>query len=476
MKNYDIVIIGGGIAGIYTMYNLKKNHPKLKVLLLEKNERFGGRVYSHYEKIDGKDYVMDLGAGRIGFHHKNMVKLINELKLSKYIFPIGNTKNYLELDNRTGLVSDKSDFKEKYGNLLYNFFHSKVFEKIPKFLLKKLYLFEFLSKTFSKKDYKTLENSFEYKNKLYNLNAHDAINVFKTDYNQNSKFFIMKNGFSSIINKMIERISQNKNYILKKNSFVKNINYNIENSLYEINYFVNGDNNNNTNNTNNTNNKIYSKHIICALPRCDLIKFNIIKPYLNELNSINEISKVRIFEIYDKTIKNNEKNDNEVWFKNIGKTTTNEKLQFVIPINPDNGLIMSSYNENISTRDNYWYKLYKKNENKMREILRKKLSIIFNIDVPKSKYMKIHYWPMGVACWKKNIDSYYISQKIINLIPNFYICGENYSNYQAWCEGALISSNEVLEKLECILKNDKKLLNIQNKTKKNIKNIKNMVV
>ena len=96
MKNYDIIIIGGGIAGIYSMYNLQKKYPNLKVLLLEKNERFGGRIYSHYEKIDEKDYIMDLGAGRIGFHHTNMVSLINELKLDKTIIPIENTKNYKE--------------------------------------------------------------------------------------------------------------------------------------------------------------------------------------------------------------------------------------------------------------------------------------------------------------------------------------------------------------------------------------------
>ena len=29
MKNYDIIIIGGGISGIYTMYNLKK-YPTLR--------------------------------------------------------------------------------------------------------------------------------------------------------------------------------------------------------------------------------------------------------------------------------------------------------------------------------------------------------------------------------------------------------------------------------------------------------------
>ena len=30
-------------------------------------------------------------------------------------------------------------------------------------------------------------------------------------------------------------------------------------------------------------------------------------------------------------------------------------------------------------------------------------------------------------------------------MPNFYICGENYSLYQAWCEGALITSEKVVK-------------------------------
>ena len=96
MKNYDIVIVGGGIAGIYSMYNLKKKYPKLKVLLLEKDERFGGRVYSFNEKVDNIDYIMDLGAGRIGYHHKLMVSLIKELKLEKFMFNISNTENYIK--------------------------------------------------------------------------------------------------------------------------------------------------------------------------------------------------------------------------------------------------------------------------------------------------------------------------------------------------------------------------------------------
>ena len=75
---------------------------------------------------------------------------------------------------------------------------------------------------------------------------------------------------------------------------------------------------------------------------------------------------------------------------------------------------------------------------------------------------------------------------MLNLLKNFYICGENYSNYQAWCEGALETSDSVLELIErdinknnnfikkvnnnhSIKKNRKynnKIINV-NKTKKN---------
>ena len=36
MKKYDLIIVGGGISGIYTMYNLKKKYPNLKVYFLKK--------------------------------------------------------------------------------------------------------------------------------------------------------------------------------------------------------------------------------------------------------------------------------------------------------------------------------------------------------------------------------------------------------------------------------------------------------
>ena len=160
MKKYDIIIVGGGISGIYTMYNLKKNYPNLKVLLLEKNERFGGRVYSHYENVDNVDYVMDLGAGRIGHHHKLMVNLIKELKLEKYMHSITNTENYIEYNSNSGESSNKNSIKEKYSKLLYTFFNSKKLSELKQSFLESLSLKELLIKYFNKKDYNNIENTF----------------------------------------------------------------------------------------------------------------------------------------------------------------------------------------------------------------------------------------------------------------------------------------------------------------------------
>ena len=63
----------------------------------------------------------------------------------------------------------------------------------------------------------------------------------------------------------------------------------------------------------------------------------------------------------------------------------------------------------------------------------------------------MYFWDAGVACWKKDVDSDYLSVKLINPYPRVFIIGENYSKYQAWCEGALMTSESCIAKLVKIL-------------------------
>jgi len=46
-----VVIIGGGISGLIAACNIKKNKPHYKVIIVEKNNVIGGRLFQ--EKING---------------------------------------------------------------------------------------------------------------------------------------------------------------------------------------------------------------------------------------------------------------------------------------------------------------------------------------------------------------------------------------------------------------------------------------
>jgi len=435
-NNYDLVIIGGGISGIYTLYKLSKTFSQLKILLLESGERYGGRIYSYKETIDGEEYIMDLGAGRLGHHHKLINNLINELSLKPKIIDIPNTKTYIEV-TENNKVHDKTQFKDTIMTKLYKFFLSPLVSKLGKSILQKFYLSELIKKYVSLSFFQKLEPLFEYSSDLNEFNAYDAIEYFKHDYNNESKFFTLLGGLEQIIENMLVLIKKTKSYkskniTLLNLSNVENITK-INNNLFKI--VINNYSKSKVYN-------VYSNYVICAIPKQSLEKLELFKPFLRDLNSINSINLLRIYEIYNKT-------NGETWFKNIEKTITNSEVQFVIPINPNNGLIMSSYSDSANAR--FWNLLRAKKgvayvKNKLNIKLNQLFSI-YNIKVPPSKYIKMYFWDAGVACWKKNVDSDYLTSKLLNPLPNVFIVGENYSKYQAWCEGALMTSENCISKL-----------------------------
>ena len=47
-KNYDVIVVGGGLAGLTATYKLTKDNKR--VLLLEKDSILGGRTSSFIDK------------------------------------------------------------------------------------------------------------------------------------------------------------------------------------------------------------------------------------------------------------------------------------------------------------------------------------------------------------------------------------------------------------------------------------------
>jgi flavin-dependent dehydrogenase len=79
--NYDYIIIGAGIAGLYAAYNIKKIYPNKTFIILEANSKkyIGGRV--HQEMFE--NHLVTTGAG-VGRKNKDtyLINLLDELKIS----------------------------------------------------------------------------------------------------------------------------------------------------------------------------------------------------------------------------------------------------------------------------------------------------------------------------------------------------------------------------------------------------------
>ena len=106
-ENYDVVIVGAGMAGLSAAYNLTKIDKNLKILILEKNARIGGRAY--HKKTD--DFTYSLGPC-FGYHQ---MMLPTELKSKHKIF-FQNAPKGVYYDDKLSLKDySKQAFDELTG-------------------------------------------------------------------------------------------------------------------------------------------------------------------------------------------------------------------------------------------------------------------------------------------------------------------------------------------------------------------------
>ncbi len=98
---YDVAIIGGGISGLATAYDLKRSGHK--VILLERQQNVGGNAIS--EQIDG--FLMEHGPTTLNALVPQAVELTGELGLSGQKLDLGDgvKKRYLREGNELHAVS-----------------------------------------------------------------------------------------------------------------------------------------------------------------------------------------------------------------------------------------------------------------------------------------------------------------------------------------------------------------------------------
>ena len=386
------MILGGGIAGLYSAYQLLKRNPDRTLILLEKEKRLGGRIHTYVDK----QMTVDAGAGRFSKNHTLLLELLKELHLDKKILPISSSFE----------VAEPSPYNLKFvlGKII-------AFSKIdPIHDLVNLSFIHYARLVVSKEEVQFIEDSFGYYTELVVMNARDAIELL---LQLNDDFFILKDGLSQLIDKLVQRLQLYPNVEIR---YEEVLSIQQLNTQYRI----------------RTNKNTYTTpYCICTLPSNVVKKLAFFRPLAPLLRYITTAPLCRIYSILDNK-----------QFKNLPKMTTKTPLRMIIP----SGHIVMFYSDNKYAM--YWQDIYEKQGiYGVNRALTYYVKELLNIDV-KPKHTKVFYWHDGVGYWTVGAHKEMIAQQLQNPFPNFYMCGEHYSTtFQQWMEGSLETSKKVVDRI-----------------------------
>jgi hypothetical protein len=405
-KNVDIIIIGSGMAGLYSAYNIKKTCPNTSFLVLEKYKKdwIGGRTSN--EMFYGTEIVTGAGVGRLD---KNplLINLMNKLdiKYSKYKSIVDYSKTINPVDIVKFIDKLKVEYK-KHPEL-----HGKTFKQFfIKFFGNQMYRNFIVSSGYTDYEDADIEETLynygmddnkggwtglhipwkKMVHKLYDIIGHEHFK-FSEDVIKISK---IKN------NPCLFEIITKENKIYYSNKVI------IATTISGIKQLVSG-----ASNKNSLYQQIHGQPFLRLYAKFDKKSSAIIKNYISSY------------------------------------TIVPGPLQKMIPMNPDKGIYMIAYSDNdnaIILKDHL--KNTPENRELFSELIEKSLGINEKIYIIA---IKDYYWPIGTHYYEplKNFDSrenfVYAAQHPEN---GMLVVGEAVSRYQGWTEGALESVKSVLTK------------------------------
>lgn len=407
-KQFDIIIIGSGMSGLYSAYNIKKKSPSTTFLILEKykKEWIGGRTSN--EMFYGTQIVTGAGIGRKDTNPL-LIKLMNELNIDYSEFKsIMNYSNLLKPIDIVKII-DKLRIEYKKHPELHNKTFKEFFIKVLGIHLYKQFILS--------AGYTDYENA-DIKETLYNYGMDDN-----------------KGGWTGLHipwKKMVHKLYQEigKQHFKFSSDVIQVNKIKDKPCLFEI---------------KTEDNKIYySNKVIIATTITGIKK---LVPGASNKNSLyQEIHGQPFLRLYAKF----DKKSSEIIKKYVPNyTIVPGPLQKIIPMDANKGVYMIAYsdNNNAIILKNH-LKNTPENRNLYSELIEKSLGI--TEDKLKIIEIKDFYWPIGTHYYEPLNTSFENRDDFLNEVQHpekgMLVVGEAVSRYQGWTEGALESVKTVLTK------------------------------
>jgi hypothetical protein len=418
--NYDYIIIGGGISGLYAVQEFHKRNKSHRLLILDERDYWGGRLVTH------KTPQYEIGGARFHDNHPLLLSLLKKYNCHKV--PISSKSHFLH-QNHNNLIIPYHNANMTLETIMKNIIERS--RKTPKSTLQKYTLKEWIIHLSKDPQLaKKIRDIFGYDSEITQMNAYDSLISFERDFLSN-QFYVVKEGFSKLCRNMYDAHKDNKNIDFCSNRHVNRVKNSSVNGMYEVSCF----------NTKTKKEYTYKgSHLIFATKAHQLREFTILKPIFPLLSCVYGSPLMRIYAKYPLQ-------KGKVWFEHMPKIVTNAIPRQIIPIDPKSGLIMISYTDG-QDLDPFWKDKRQrvlKEDNVIKQMIQDALDILFpHLTIPKPTYFKTHLWTIGCHHWKKGCDSEKIAKQIRHPLPNVSIVGEAFSHKQAWSEGALETVRDIL--------------------------------
>ena len=104
IERYDVVIVGGGMAGLSAAHRLHQHAPQLNWRLFEASERFGGKVRTDYVDHDDGRFVIEAGPDSFVAQKPWLRELATDLGLAADLVPTNHRPHPVAILKRGRLI------------------------------------------------------------------------------------------------------------------------------------------------------------------------------------------------------------------------------------------------------------------------------------------------------------------------------------------------------------------------------------
>jgi hypothetical protein len=395
---FDIIIIGGGISGIYCAYRVLEKTPGTKILILEAESHLGGRAGSI--PFHGINILSGAGVGRKE-KDKRLVALLRDLGLSSPEFPV--KPNYSTTINPVcKLKKDILELRRQYKSKIHK---SMTFKEYASSILGPEEYTNFVICS----GYSDYENEDAY-GTLYHYG-------FEDNY---ADWTAIGVSWTELIKKMVDKVGKRNILLSHKVSKIEDSRRVVcENGKY-----------------------FDSKTIILATTIDSVLR---LIPGANSKHSIyQQIHGQPFLRVYGQF----SKASIPIMKRACPMTTVVPgPLHKIIPMNPDKGVYMIAYTDN---KDSKILDKYSENTLENRNVLCRLMEIAFDLESGCLSLldMKDFFWPIGTHYYSpfegNDQDRKNFIKNAQRPMHNLFVIGEMISLNQGWVEGALESVENIL--------------------------------